>query len=136
MLAVFFSLPPPPLLAPVVIYSVQLMTILFDCVYWDLPTLSTLCCIFRVFWHISFGVLCLSACLHTVNRIIVMFHRNISRDIEDADSRERKRIHAAWSIFDRNNTEQVSATEIGPLMRYLGRAPSEEELQTQILPKV
>jgi len=47
---------------------------------------------------------------------------------------ERKRIRAAFDLFDRDRKKVVPKEEIGTIMRYLGAYPSEEELTNDILP--
>jgi hypothetical protein len=49
---------------------------------------------------------------------------------------ERKKIKAAFGLFDRDNKSVVVKEEIGTIMRYLGAYPTEEELVTDILPQI
>lgn len=57
---------------------------------------------------------------------------------EDKDSfiGERKKIRAAFELFDRDKKRTVLKEEIGTIMRYLGAYPSEEELVNDILPNL
>jgi Ca2+-binding EF-hand superfamily protein len=49
---------------------------------------------------------------------------------------ERKKIKAAFDLFDRDKKDLVVKEEIGTIMRYLGAYPTEEELATDILPQI
>jgi len=49
---------------------------------------------------------------------------------------ERKKIKAAFDLFDRDKKDIVVKEEIGTIMRYLGAYPTEEELVTDILPQI
>lgn len=55
---------------------------------------------------------------------------------KDTFPAERKKIKAAFGLFDRDNKNVVVKEEIGTIMRYLGAYPTEEELVTDILPQI
>lgn len=60
------------------------------------------------------------------------------RPEEDKESNlgERRKIRAAFELFDRDRKRTVPKEEVGTIMRYLGAYPSEEELITVILPSL
>lgn len=49
---------------------------------------------------------------------------------------ERKKIKAAFDLFDRDQKGAVVKEEIGTIMRYLNAFPTEEQLVTDILPQL
>jgi Ca2+-binding EF-hand superfamily protein len=57
-------------------------------------------------------------------------------DDKDSFLGERKRVRAAFELFDREKRRTVPKEEVGTIMRYLGAYPSEEELINDILPNL
>ena len=68
----------------------------------------------------------------------VRLTRSVCRLVQEKETfpGERKKIKAAFKLFDRDNKDVVVKEEIGTIMRYLGAYPTEEELVTDILPQI
>lgn len=62
--------------------------------------------------------------------------KDANEDEPDKFAAERKRIKAAFDLFDRDGKGIVVKEEVGTMMRYLRAFPTEEEMVTEILPQL
>jgi len=84
-------------------------------------------------WLLACAANCLHQILAASGSMSVYMERGLR--VEDFP-KERKRIQAAFDLFDKDHKSSVPKEEVGTIMRYLGAFPTEEELEKDILPEV
>ena len=62
--------------------------------------------------------------------------RSVGVDATAQFSNEKRKVRAAFDLFDRNSRGLIVKEEIGAILRYLGAFPSDEQLLNEILPQI